>query len=75
MLSVNGIYENGKVTLLEKIPKDKPVKVIVTVLEDSPVSDRISSETSWLGCMAGTGKIVGDIVGPASEFSDWEALQ
>lgn len=29
----------------------------------------------WLGDMAGTGKILGDIVAPASDESDWEALK
>lgn len=29
---------------------------------------------SWLGCMAGKARIVGDVVSPASEESDWEAL-
>ena len=34
MLSVKGIYENGKVHLLEPIPFEKRVKVIVTVLDE-----------------------------------------
>jgi prevent-host-death family protein len=29
----------------------------------------------WLGSLAGTGRIVGDIVSPASDESDWEALR
>jgi prevent-host-death family protein len=28
----------------------------------------------WLGSMAGTGQIVGDIVSPASDEKDWDAL-
>ena len=28
---------------------------------------------NWLGGMAGTVKIVGDIVGPTGSISDWEA--
>ena len=28
----------------------------------------------WIGSMAGTMRIVGDIVAPASDESDWEAL-
>ncbi len=34
MLSVRGIYENGKVRLLEPILSKKRAKVIVTVLEE-----------------------------------------
>jgi prevent-host-death family protein len=29
---------------------------------------------SWLGCMRGTGIIVGDIVSPATDEDEWEAL-
>lgn len=29
---------------------------------------------SWLGSMKNSGKIIGDIVSPASEESDWEVL-
>ncbi len=29
----------------------------------------------WLGDMAGTGRIVGDIVSPASDPDDWEVLR
>jgi hypothetical protein len=28
---------------------------------------------NWLGCMAGTAEIVGDIVGPTGSERDWEA--
>lgn len=28
----------------------------------------------WLGSLAGTGRIVGDIISPASDESDWEVL-
>lgn len=28
----------------------------------------------WLGAMEGSGKIHGDLVAPAAESSDWEAL-
>lgn len=28
----------------------------------------------WLGCMAGTGEITGDVVASAREADDWEAI-
>jgi predicted DNA-binding antitoxin AbrB/MazE fold protein len=34
MLSVRGIYENGKIKLLEPILSSKRAKVIVTILEE-----------------------------------------
>jgi prevent-host-death family protein len=30
---------------------------------------------SWLGAMAGTGTIKGDIVGPAADERDWDVLR
>jgi prevent-host-death family protein len=30
---------------------------------------------SWLGRMAGTGRIAGDIIAPASDEEDWDALR
>jgi hypothetical protein len=29
----------------------------------------------WMGSMAGTVRILGDIVGPVSDESDWEVLR
>ena len=29
----------------------------------------------WVGSLAGTGQILGDIVSPASDEDDWEALR
>ncbi len=29
---------------------------------------------SWLGCMADTAEIVGDVVSPAGDAEDWEAM-
>ena len=30
---------------------------------------------SWLGRMAGSGEILGDIISPTTEESDWDALR
>ena len=44
MFSVKAMYENGKVTLLEKIPNIRKAKVIVTVLEeDEPTEQDIDA--------------------------------
>jgi prevent-host-death family protein len=37
-----------------------------------PISER---PTSWLGALQGTGKIVGDILSPATNEQEWEVLQ
>jgi prevent-host-death family protein len=33
------------------------------------------AQGSWIGSMVGTGEILGDIVAPASDESDWEVLR
>ena len=44
-------------------------KLLVKIV---PVS--ISEQDSWLGCMNGTGKIVGDIVSPVEDPKVWDVL-
>ena len=45
MLSVRGIYENGKVRLLESVPSEKRAKVIVTILDESSEPEINKKET------------------------------
>lgn len=46
----------------------KPVAQIIP----PPPPDR---REGWLDCMKGRGRIVGDIVAPVAEASEWEVLQ
>ena len=64
--------------LLEQVQKTKaPLRItrrgkpIAEVIPPSPTTDR----ADWLGSMAGTVDILGDIVSPVIEESDWEALR
>jgi len=80
MVSVPGIFKDGKITLLEPILNIKQARVIVTVLDNLVVAgdskDANPDQPSWLGCMAGTAEIVGDIVSPMEEtWNDWEVLR
>jgi prevent-host-death family protein len=59
------VEKTGKPILVTK--RGKPVAELVPV---SPAGKR-----PIMGYMEGTAKIVGDIVSPASEPSDWEALR
>lgn len=34
-----------------------------------------SSREHWLGCMAGRGEILGDIISPATDPDEWEVLR
>jgi len=64
--------------VLERVRRTrKPVLVTrfgVPVAEVVPPS-AAARPKRWLGALAGTGRIHGDIVGPAADESDWEALQ
>jgi prevent-host-death family protein len=64
--------------VLERVRKTgKPV--LVTRFGE-PVAELVPPNASrkpkhWVGSLAGTGQITGDIVSPASEEDDWEALR
>jgi prevent-host-death family protein len=62
--------------ILEEVRKTrKPIRVtrfgkpVAEVVPPTP-EDR---PKSWLGCMAGTAEILGDIVGPTGSLDDWDA--
>ena len=63
--------------VLERVRKTRKT-VLVTrfgkpVAEVTPPSISLS-KSGWLGSMAGTAKIKGDIVSPVSDSADWEVL-
>jgi prevent-host-death family protein len=64
--------------MLEQVQKTrKPIRVTrfgKPVAEVVPVSPGAASE-DWIGSMKDTMKILGDIVSPANDESDWEALK
>jgi hypothetical protein len=45
MLSIQGIYKNGKIKLLEHMPKQGRFDIIVTFLDDR--KKRLSKRTIW----------------------------
>ena len=64
--------------ILERVRKTrKPVRItrfgkpVAEVVAPTPVRQR----GEWLGRMKGTATIVGDIVKPATEPSEWEVLR
>ena len=63
--------------LLDKVEKTgQPIRV---TKRGKPVADLVPvappGKRRILGCMEGTGKIVGDIVSPAAPDSDWDVLR
>jgi len=64
--------------IIERVRKTKrPIRVtrfgkaVAEVVPPSPIKE----EGDWLGRMRGTAKIMGDIVSPATDSSDWEVLR
>ena len=64
--------------ILEQVRKTrKPIRVTrfgEPVAEVIPPSPR-ETTARRLGSMVGTGKIIGDIVGPTGSWNDWEAFR
>jgi prevent-host-death family protein len=63
--------------VIERVRKTrKPIRItkfgepVAEVVPPSPKSEK----KAWLGSMAGTAQIAGDIVSPASDEKDWEVL-
>lgn len=64
-------------SVLENVRKTG--KTVLVTRFGEPVAEVVPPHASrksrnWVGSRAGTGQINGDIVSPASEESDWEAL-
>jgi prevent-host-death family protein len=64
--------------ILDRVDKTKqPIRItrhgkpIAEVIPVTPVMDR----ASWIGSMKDTMKITGDIISPASDEDEWEALR
>ncbi len=64
--------------ILERVRKTK-IPILVTRF-GQPIAqvvppDKTQRPARRIGALVGTGRIVGDIVSPASEDEDWEALR
>jgi hypothetical protein len=73
--SYEAIYDHGQIRWLADKPPVKETRVIVTMLPvqkdiAAPQSKRMPSAR-----IAGKGRILGDIVAPASHESDWDVLK
>lgn len=60
------VARSGEPILITK--RGKPIAEVVP-------STRTGTGERKLGALAGTGRITGDIISPASEESDWEVLR
>lgn len=60
------VKRTGRPVLVTR--RGEPVALVV-----SP--PQVERRKSWLGCMAGTLQITGDVVSPAFDDEEWEALR
>ena len=65
-------------SVMERVRKTR--KPILVTRFGEPVAEivppsRPSRRKDWLGSMAGTARIVGDIVGPITDEEDWDVLR
>jgi prevent-host-death family protein len=65
-------------SVLESVRKTG--KTVLVTRFGEPVAEVVPPQSSrrpkrWVGSLAGTGQITGDIVSPASEEDDWEAMR
>jgi prevent-host-death family protein len=65
-------------SVLERVRKTR--KPILITRFGKPVAEVVPPSApdrpaNWLGSMAGTGRIVGDVISPAAAREDWEALR
>jgi len=59
------VRKTGKPVLVTR--RDQPMALVVPPPPPEP-------RPGWLGAFAGTAHIIGDVVSPAAEEGDWEAL-
>lgn len=60
------VRRTGRPVLVTR--RGEPVAQVVP----PPAPDR---SPSWLGAMRGSGRILGDVIGPVSEEDEWEVLR
>jgi hypothetical protein len=76
--AIEGIYENGQLTLNETFPTSKKTKVVVVILEDENPSETQHKPAGLshpngvrLGSLAGRYSIPDDFNAPLDDLSDY----
>ena len=71
-------FKAKDLALLERVRKtSKPLRItrhgkpVAEIVRPTVVEDR----ASWIASMQGSGETLGDIVSPATDEDDWEALR
>ncbi|WP_026632415.1 hypothetical protein [Dyadobacter alkalitolerans] len=69
LTTIEGIYENGQVTLKEAPPLKNKAKVLITFMEDA--ESPFSETKRPLGTMKGTVKMSDDFNDPINDLADY----
>ena len=73
-------FKTKCVTILERVRKSKqPIRITRNgraIADVIPVqAPRVVDRGKWIGSMKGSMEIIGDIIAPASDEDEWEALR
>ncbi|GAB3640050.1 hypothetical protein [Spirosoma arcticum] len=69
--AINGIYENGQLTLTERPPTTRRTKVVILFL-DEPAADSIATGPGVrLGSLAGKYRIPDDFNAPLDDLNEY----
>lgn len=71
MQSYEAIYEHGQLKWLGDKPETRKARVIVTIVSIE-ADDKIPKRHRPSAKIAGKGKVLGDIIAPASPPDEWE---
>jgi hypothetical protein len=72
--SYEALYENGQVTWVTEQPSAQSARLIVTVLEETPVP-AVKKRRVFPVEMVGKVEILGNVVSPIVDDEDWECLK
>jgi hypothetical protein len=73
--SYEAIYEQGQVRWLSDQPQVTSARVIVTIIEETPLSTKQTAYRTAPATIAGKGQTLGDLVNPIVDEQDWECLR
>jgi hypothetical protein len=76
---VQQLSPDEKLQLIEHLTPEREVPGTSPLTQDQTATAGVDTASrdnlSWLGCMAGTGEIVGDIISPVIEAEEWEVMK
>ena len=69
------VSERGSPPLSGRRRPSRAKRANVPEAADDTRPDSRADDAAWFGAMRDTGEVVGDLVSPASDLSDWDVLR